>query len=155
MIRDGRMVVVGSGRNQIPLVYVRDVARGIVQAAESGTAEGRSYLLVNDEPVTQRDYLGAIAAELGVPAPTRRVPYRAGLTLAAGLELAARLARRADPPPLTRFGLQVLGGENRFDIARARWEIGFAPEVNMTDGVRRSVEWFRGAHDHLSVAGKA
>src|SRR5262249_30741695 len=29
MIEQGRMVVVGSGRNHVPLIYVRDVAHGI------------------------------------------------------------------------------------------------------------------------------
>ena len=38
-------------------------------ACEAEQAAGRSYLLVNDEPVTQRQFLAAIAAELDVPVP--------------------------------------------------------------------------------------
>ncbi len=147
MIRDGRMVVVGSGDNHLPLVYVGDVARGILQASEADGAQGRAYLLVNDERVTQREYLGAIAAELGVPAPTRHIPYRLGVALGASLETVGRMARRAQPPPLMRYGLQVLGGENRFSIERARQEIGFAPQIDMNEGVRRSIEWYRCAHE--------
>jgi len=143
MVQERRMIMVGSGANHIPLVFVDDVARGMVLAAESSAAVGRSYLLVNDEPVTQRAYMDAIAAELGVPGPSRRVPYRLGLLLGATAETGSRLARRQAAPPLTRFGLQLLGGENRFSIARARTELGFAPQVMMNEGVRRSVEWFR------------
>ena len=106
-------------------------------------AAGRSYLLVNDEPVTQTDFLGAIAAELGAPVPRRRIPYRLGLMLGALAEAGGRLLGRQEPPPVTRFGIQLLGGENRFSIARARQEIGFSPLVDVADGVRRSVEWFR------------
>lgn len=152
MIRDGRMVVVGSGENHVPLVFVRDAAHGVLQAAESERAEGRVYLLVNDELVTQNDYLGAIAAELGVAPPTRRIPYRPGLMLAAGLERGARLARRQQPPPLMRFGLQVLGGENRFRVERARREIGFAPQVGLAEGARRSVEWYRATSGRRALA---
>ena len=36
------------------------------------------------------------------------------------------MARRPQPPPVTRYGIQLLGGENRFDIGRARRELGFA-----------------------------
>jgi nucleoside-diphosphate-sugar epimerase len=153
MIRDGRMVVIGSGKNHVPLVYVRDVAEGMLQAADAECAVGRSYLLVNDESVTQREYLGAIAAALDAPAPTRHVPYRLALMLGTGCEVAARLAGRVQPPPLMRYGIQVLGGENRFSIARARQELGFSPRVGLTDGVRRSVEWYRSADGQLAQIG--
>ena len=83
---------------------------------------------MNDESVTQLEYLGAIAAALGVPPPTRRVPYRLSLTLGKCAEGAAKLARWDRPPPLMRYGVQVLGGENRFSIDRARNELGFVPD---------------------------
>jgi nucleoside-diphosphate-sugar epimerase len=155
MIRDGRMVVIGSGRNHVPLVYVRDVADGMLQAAATPSAVGRSYLLVNDEPVTQLEYLGAIAAALDASAPTRHVPYRLAVLLGASCEIAARLAGREQPPPLMRYGIQVLGGENRFSIARARKELGFSPRVGLADGVRRSVEWYRSADGQLAQIGSS
>jgi 2-alkyl-3-oxoalkanoate reductase len=139
----GRMLMIGSGDNHVPLVYVDDVARGALQAADAEGAVGRAYLLVNDEPVTQREYLVAIAHELGAPAPRWRLPYRAGLALGGAAELTYRAARRQEAPPLTRFGIQLLGGENRFRIDRARAELGFAPEVMLAEGVKRSVEWYR------------
>jgi dihydroflavonol-4-reductase len=49
------------------------------------------------------------------------------------------------PPPVMRYGLQLLGGENRFCIARAREELGFTPVVGLAEGVRRSVAWYRTA----------
>jgi nucleoside-diphosphate-sugar epimerase len=42
-----------------------------------------------------------------------------------------------------RYGLQMLGGDNRFDIARAREELGFEPRIEMADGVRQTVAWYR------------
>jgi nucleoside-diphosphate-sugar epimerase len=146
MVRDGRMILIGSGKNHLPLIYVTDVARGVLQAAEADCAEGRSYLLVNDEIVTQRDYLGAIARELGAAMPMWRMPYRLGVTLGAGLEIGSRMARRRQPPPLMRYGIQLLGGENRFSIERARRELGFSPQIPLAEGVRRSVEWYRAAY---------
>jgi nucleoside-diphosphate-sugar epimerase len=143
LIDDGKMVMAGTGRNHLPLIYVRDVARGMLLAGDAEQAAGRCYLLINDEPVTQRDFLGAIAAELGAPAPRRHIPYRLGLMLGALAEAGGHVLGREKPPPVTRFGIQLLGGENRFDITRARREIGFRPVVDLADGVRRSVEWFR------------
>jgi 2-alkyl-3-oxoalkanoate reductase len=146
-IAHGRMMLVGGGDNHLPLIYVRDAARGVVLASEPADAVGRSYLLVNDEPVTQRGYLTAIATELGAPVPARQVPYRLMLSAGAAAEALARLARRREPPPVMRYGIQLLGGENRFVITRAREELGFVPSVDLAEGVRRSVAWFVGADE--------
>lgn len=143
LINLGKMVVIGSGTNHLPLVYVRDVAEGIVLAAESPRALGKSYVIVNDERVTQRHYLNLIAAELKVAPPTRRVPYRVALTLGLASEIAGRMTRRSTPPPLMRYGVQMLGGENRFVIRRARQDLGFVPKTNVADGVRHSIAWCR------------
>ena len=102
MIEQRRMVMVGSGLNHVPLIYAGDAARGIVLAGDAAPAPGRCYLLVNDEPVTQRQFLTTVASELGVPAPTRRIPYRVGVTLGAVAETGARLAGGRRPPARTR-----------------------------------------------------
>ncbi|MBZ5495953.1 MAG: NAD-dependent epimerase/dehydratase family protein [Acidobacteriia bacterium] len=146
LIERGRMVLIGSGNNHLPLIYVTDVARGILLAGEAAEAVGRTYVLVNDEPVTQLQYVGAIATELGVPAPNRHFPRRLALILGAVAEGVGHISRRGQPPPLTRYGVQLLGGENRFVIQRARRELGFSPEVNLAQGVQWSVAWYRSRH---------
>jgi nucleoside-diphosphate-sugar epimerase len=143
MIEAGKMIVVGSGANHVPLSYVTDVAAGIILAGETERAAGRTYLLVNDEPVTQAQFLDAIAAELGVSAPSRHLPYRVGLLAAATAEAGWKLAKQEQPPPVMRYGLQLLGGENRISIARARRELGFTPQVGYLEGARRVVAWYR------------
>jgi nucleoside-diphosphate-sugar epimerase len=146
LIETGRMRTVGHGENHLPLIYARDAAHGIVLAGEAEHAEGRCYLLVNDQRVTQSDYLGAIAAELGVPSPSKRIPYEFAVGVGAALENLGRLAHRRRPPPVMRYGMQLLGGENRFIIDRARKELGFEPAVDLAEGVRRSVDWYRVKH---------
>ena len=143
MIQQGKMVLIGSGNNHIPLVYVSDVAEGILLASQAPEAVGKIYILVNDEPVTQREYLDQIAAELGVRGPTRRIPYRVAVSLGVIAQAVGHLSRRIQPPPLSRYGVQLLGGENRFVITRARKELDFSPRVNLAEGVRESVAWFR------------
>src|SRR5205085_12578925 len=101
-IQQGKMVMMGPGRNHLPLIYVRDVAQGIVLASEEARADGRAYLLVNDEPVTQHDYLAAIAAALGVLPPRRHMPYRLALMLGTAAETVGHLLHRQQPPPVMR-----------------------------------------------------
>ena len=143
LIQQGKMVIIGSGNNHLPLIYAADAAEGVLLAGEAEQSVGRAYLLVNDEPVTQMDYFTAIAAELGVPPPRRHIPYRLALGLGATAETAGRLARMKSAPPLTRFGLKQIGGENRFVIDRARSELGFVPQVGLQEGVRQGIAWYR------------
>jgi nucleoside-diphosphate-sugar epimerase len=154
-IETGRMAIVGSGHNHLPLIYVEDAARGVLDASAAEAALGRAYLLVSDEPVTQRDFVGEIAAELGAPMTTHQIPYRLAVSVGALAERFGRLTHRRDPPPVMRYGLQLLGGENRFNIARARRELGFSPQIGFREGVRRSVSWYRSTQsvgDELAVA---
>ena len=99
MIRRGKMIVVGAGNNNLPLVYVRDVANGVILAGTSDRAVGETYLLVGDEPVTQMRLSQHLASELGVPRPSRHVPYRLALALGLAAETAGKpctgLSRRS------------------------------------------------------------
>jgi nucleoside-diphosphate-sugar epimerase len=143
LVEQHKMVIIGSGSNHLPLIYVTDAARGILLAAEASQALGRTYLLVNDEAVTQRDYFDSIARELGVRPPKWHVPYGLALAMGATAELVGHVTRSEKPPPLMRFGLKQMGGENRFVINRARQELGFSPQVNLAQGVREGIAWYR------------
>jgi 2-alkyl-3-oxoalkanoate reductase len=152
MIEQGRMVIIGPGDNHLPLVYVTDAARGVLLAGAASRAEGKAYLLVNDQLVAQRQFLSAIASELAVAPPTRQIPYRPAVMAAASAEILGRLAHRRQPPPVTRYGIKLLGGENRFIITRARSELGFSPQIDFSEGVRRSVEWYRAVRQRPDTA---
>jgi nucleoside-diphosphate-sugar epimerase len=144
LIEEGKMIMIGSGKNHMPLIYVTDVAQGIVLASEADCPPGREYILVNDEPVTQWDYLSTIASELGVDPPRLRIPARLALGMGFAAEMTGHLLHWKQSPPLTRFGVSVLCGENRFSIERARSELGFVPQVSLAEGVRQGIAWYKG-----------
>jgi nucleoside-diphosphate-sugar epimerase len=143
LIEQGKMLLIGSGNNHLPLIYVKDAARGVILASEAKQAVGKAYLLVNNEPVTQREYFAAIARELNVPPPRLHIPFHLALALGATAEAIGRVTRRQQPPPLMRFGLKQIGGENLFATDRTRRELGFSAQVNLAEGVRQSIAWYR------------
>lgn len=151
LIEARRLAVLGSGHNRLPLIYLSDAARGTLLASKVEEAEGRVYLLVNDEAVSQQDFLSSMAAELGAPMPTRHIPYRLALLGAAQVERIWRCSGARRPPPLTRYGLQLLGGDNRFIVERARAELGFSAQTRLAEGIRQSVEWYRSTQRALGA----
>jgi nucleoside-diphosphate-sugar epimerase len=69
----GAFAVIGSGSNWWDVVYVDDVAGAMVLAAESSSVNGATYHVVDDEPITQYDFVALTAKALGRGAP-HKVP---------------------------------------------------------------------------------
>ncbi len=150
-VASGKGRLLGDGSNIVPVVYVRDVAQGLIKAGDaSNEAVGRAYNIVDDRRVTQSEYLNTIADALEVPHVSRKLPfsalYFAGWSAEAiwrvGARLAPALGFQQTPPPLMTYGVTLLGGDQRFSIDRARRELGYAPEVDVQRGVAEGVQWY-------------
>lgn len=141
-VRARRAIVIGSGANALPLVYVTDVVDGMILAAAEERAVGRTYNLSHDAPLTQAQVWSAIAEDLGAPPPRIKVPYAALYAVAL---LAERAIGAEDPrrqPLVTRLGVRLFGSDNRHAIDRARRELGYAPKVAIRDGLRLAARWY-------------
>jgi nucleoside-diphosphate-sugar epimerase len=58
----------GGGHTFMSWIYIEDAAAAMVAALERGKA-GQSYNIVDDEPVSWRDFMGLLAQAVGAPAP--------------------------------------------------------------------------------------
>lgn len=148
LVESGKGFFVGSGRNIVPTVYVRDVAQGLIKAGDAGDfAIGRAYTLADDRRVTQEEYLNTIADFLHVDHISRRFPYPALYAAGRTAELVwqAMGRRNAAPPPVTTYGITLLGGNQEFSIDRARRELGYVPEYDIIRGVSEGVRWYLNA----------
>jgi nucleoside-diphosphate-sugar epimerase len=68
----GRFAVIGKGGNWWDVVRVEDVATALCDAAERAPA-GALYHVVDDEPITFRDFIALTAKALGI-GPPRSIP---------------------------------------------------------------------------------
>jgi nucleoside-diphosphate-sugar epimerase len=73
-LRAGEGIIVGPGDNALPLVYVTDVVQGLLLALDHEHSVGQAYNLASDRPLTQQQFLEAIAGELGARPPRFHVP---------------------------------------------------------------------------------
>ena len=145
-LRAGRGVVVGSGRNALPFVYVTDVVQGLLLAHDRPRALGQAYNISNDQPMTQEEFLRAIAQEIGAPPPRLHVPYHAFFAAAYVAERSSILTRYRWQPLVTRHGVALYGTDNRHAIDKARGELGYRPHVPLLEGVRLVATWYRRHH---------
>jgi nucleoside-diphosphate-sugar epimerase len=143
-LRAGRGVIVGSGDNALPFVYVTDVVQGLLLALAHERAVGRAYNITGDGPLTQKEFLHAIAREIGTSPPRFHVPYHALYAAGYAAEVLGKLTRSRRQPVVTRLGVKLFGTDNRHAIEKARRELGFRPKVSLEDGVRLAAAWYRG-----------
>jgi nucleoside-diphosphate-sugar epimerase len=145
LVESGKGFLIGSGKNIVPVVYVRDVAQGLIKAGDAGDEViGQAYTIADDRRVTQQEYMNTIADALHVPHLSRHVPYMALYAAGRTAELLWRAMgrRKAAPPPVTTYGITLLGGDQQFSIERARRELGYEPEFDVVCGVTEGVKWY-------------
>jgi len=137
-----RWVTFGSGRVVHHLTYVDDLAEGLRLCGEVPAAAGRTYILGGPESSTLNDLVQLLAREATVGRPRLHLPVWLGrLVAAVGEALNAPL--RLDPS-INGRRLDFFTRSSAFDITRARVELDYSPRVGLREGVRRSLEWYRG-----------
>jgi dihydroflavonol-4-reductase len=140
-IAGGRYVTIGSGRNQHQLIYIEDLARGLLAAARSAGALGETFVLAGDEVLTTDEMARAIAAAVGKDRTPSHVPMLP-------FDLAARVFEATFPrlglvPPLHRRRLDFFRKSFRFSTEKAARLLDFRAEVRFAEGARRTAEWYR------------
>jgi 2-alkyl-3-oxoalkanoate reductase len=153
-LRAGRGIIVGSGDNALPFVYVTDVVQGLLLALGHEHAVGQAYNITNDRPLTQQQFLNAVAHETGASPPRIHVPYQALYAAGYLAERLSMLTRAPRQPIVTRLGVKLFGTDNRHAIDKARRELSYSPRVELREGVRLAAVWYR-AQNHPNASSSA
>jgi nucleoside-diphosphate-sugar epimerase len=120
----GRSTILGDGKQVMHYVAAADAAAAYRLAIEKGKP-GEDYLIADDEPVTQGDFVRLVAKELGAPEPVC-VPE-------------AQLA-----PVLGDWALEAYTTCYRTDATKAHRELGWRPRFRtIAEGVPFVVREYR------------
>ena len=136
-----RFPMLGSGRVFYHLTYIDDLVEGLRLCGETPDAAGRTYLLGGPRYTTLEELVRTVAAELGVPPPRWRIPVWP--VWLAGALCEAVCVPLGIEPPLYRRRVDFFTKSRAFDTTRARCELGYAPAVDLVEGIRRTAAWYR------------
>jgi nucleoside-diphosphate-sugar epimerase len=142
-VRAGKGIIIGSGSNAIPFVYVTDMVQGLLLALDADEAVGQVYNIGNDQVLSQQALLSTIAQELVVKTPHIHVPYSPLYAAAYAAERLATASKNRILPFVTRHAVKLYGADNRLSIDKARRELGYLPKVPLIEAVRKSCEWYQ------------
>jgi len=125
----------------LSIVYVTDLVRAMLMAAEQTVAVGRTYFVADEQPITWGELYDAIdevmgRSPLGVP-----VPSLVRDLAAHGGDLVSAITGRA-----------TIVNRNKALLARPRWwvcdsslarqELGWSSEIPLLDGLRETYNWY-------------
>jgi nucleoside-diphosphate-sugar epimerase len=142
-IARGRYAIVGSGKPFYHPVYIDDLVEGFLLALEKTEAVGEAFILAGPRYVSQTELAALIARHTGGRVLPFRVPvwplWTAGalgeaLCVPFGLE-----------PPLHRRRVEFWVKSRAFSIDKARRLLGFAPRVDLEEGIARTAAAYREA----------
>lgn len=142
MIRSGKFPVIGKGDQRRSMVYVDNLVDGVLAAELTPAARGRGYWIADARAYTVAEIVETVGRALvdeglSVKPNSTKLP-----------SIAARVAETGDRV-LQSIGvyqqqLHVLGEMGHTiacDISQSTAELGYAPSVELYDGMRASIRW--------------
>jgi dihydroflavonol-4-reductase len=138
-----RYAIVGSGRSFYHPVYIDDLVAGYLLALERPEAVGESFIIAGPSYVSQSDLAELIARHTDgrvfpLHVPAAPVRWAGALCEAVCVPLGLE-------PPLHRRRVEFWTKSRAFSIAKARERLGYAPAVDLEEGVARTAAWYRQA----------
>jgi nucleoside-diphosphate-sugar epimerase len=138
-----QFVYVGDGAKLLNLSYVDDVADSLVLAASTPAAAGQAYNLTDGTETSLRAFVELLCGQLGIPAPTRRIPPPVAWAACYGAEGLARARRAKEAPRLSRGRMRFLYYNQHYSGGKAQRELGYRPRFTYREGVPPTLAWYR------------
>jgi nucleoside-diphosphate-sugar epimerase len=142
-IARGRYAVVGSGRPHYHLVYIEDLLDGYELALTHPAAPGEAFIVAGPQSISQTELARTVAGHTDGRVLPFHVPV-APIHLAGDLCEAICVPFEIDPP-LHRRRVDFWTKNRSFSIEKARRVLGYAPKVDVDEGIARTAAWYRQA----------
>jgi nucleoside-diphosphate-sugar epimerase len=141
-VERGLNVFFGNRERWFSAVYVDDLVRAILDAADRESTRGKGYFVCDGKPTTWGAFQGEIVRASGRKVRTLNLPELLVDLAAFGGELATRFDKK---PRLFNRQKARMGAQEAWtcqhDALRA--DAAYAPEVEVPEGVRRTLAWYR------------
>ena len=142
MIRDGKAPIVGDGNNIRSMVYVDNLAQGLLLAAVSEKADGQTYWIADEKPYTMNEIINTVEYLLANDFAIECKYSRMKLPSVAS-EIAYLVDWLLQSAGLYQQKIHVLSEMNKniaCSVSRAKHDLGYQPLVSLEQGMRHSIQ---------------
>jgi dihydroflavonol-4-reductase len=141
--RVGILPLMGFNTKYLSLIHCHDLARGIVDAAESQNTIGKAYFVASEELYTweqiaecTRNAFGSTRSAFKIRLPEPVVMGVAGVSEFFG--------RFSSKPPVFNYekGKDFIQNYWTCSVERAMQDFGYRQQISLQDGITQTVEWY-------------
>ena len=122
------------------MVFIDDLVQGMIQAVENPNGVGKTMILAGEEYVSLNTLVGLVAEATNVSRPLLRIPLWPLMSAATACEFLCKPF--GIEPPLHRRRAAFFTKDRAFSIARAKREIDYEPQVDLSTGLRLTADWY-------------
>jgi nucleoside-diphosphate-sugar epimerase len=136
LVKSKWLLMFGDGSLPLPLLLVDNAVDALLLAASTPAAAGEAFNIVDDEVLTQDDYLALFRESTGSLPRVVKLPRLAYYGLGALTELAARARKRE--PATTPYRVRSRLRRVQWDCSKAHQVLQWQSRIPLREGLRES-----------------
>jgi len=140
-VAGGSFPMFGGGKTFYHPLYVDSLVDALVAAQKPGRGDGKAYLIADADYVTIEDLVRAVGRALKVDVKIRHLPIIPLIIAGHVCEKVCKPFRIS--PPIFPRRVDWFRQNRAFDISAARRDLGYDPQVDLDEGLRRTAEWYK------------
>lgn len=134
--------IIGSGKNYIQFVHVKDVVQAFVKALDSPASIRGTYIITQARPYTYEEVYRVLANIFQQKEPRWRVSRPLAKLMMLPIEGFNALIGRENFL-YRRETVESVTSDRAFLIDRARRDLGYEPRYDLPEGMAETVAWYR------------
>ncbi|MBU1862436.1 MAG: NAD-dependent epimerase/dehydratase family protein [Candidatus Omnitrophica bacterium] len=131
---------IGKADAQLQPLYINDLVDAFLLCA-SNKIHNETYIIAGHEQVSVRDFIMVITQALGIALPRVWIPLWMAYGAALAFEFLAYVTKCK--PLVTVQRVKFFTNSRVFTISKAERGLQFHPQTTVSDGVRKTINWYR------------
>ena len=143
LIKKGLFPRIGLRKNLTPIVHVEDLIQAAANALNADT-RNQIFVIASEDSPPLAEIQKHIKQALNIKRPYFYVPVWVALLAAHILEKIAELS--GGSPIVSKTNIKSVATGRVFDISKAKKELNYKPNINLAEGIKETVEWYKKNH---------
>lgn len=141
MLTKRMFFLVGPCKENFHAVYIDDIVEGFRLAMETPEIDGEIFIIGGDHYLPLKEYIEIAAKAVDSPPPWLKFPY--WFFYSAAVMCESMCVPLHIEPPLHRRRVRFYKNNRAFDIGKACRVLKYTPKVNLEEGMKRTVSWYK------------
>jgi len=140
-VNKGTFPMFGSGKTFYHPLYIDNLVDALMLAMEPGKGVGEAYLIADEEYITIETLVRKTGTALGVDV---NIPHYPIMPLVIAGHVCEKVCKPFKiTPPIFPRRVDWFRQNRAFDISKAKQDLGYAPKIDLDEGLKRTGEWYR------------